>query len=136
MSLTYTSRYASGRVESRSSRTCKARRSPTSNSPNHGHLQLWSCQRFALWISDTSLLPERLGRLNTQRASRRCRARKHTHDRHDDRRDHRRGDEIRGQAVGAPRKKQDETVAGNDPATELTAGAGENAAEHVPTSGA
>ena len=75
----------------------------------------------------TSTLPQRLGRLNTQRSARRCGARQHAHGRHDDGRDHRRDEEIRGQAVGAPREEQDEAVAGDDAAAELTTGTGEHA---------
>ena len=84
----------------------------------------------------TSHLAQRLGRLDTQRPSRRCGARQHAHDRHDDGRDHRQDEEIRGQAVGAPREEQDETVAGDDAAAKLTTGTCEHAAEHVPGVGA
>jgi hypothetical protein len=84
----------------------------------------------------TSTLPQRLGRLNTQRSARRCGARQHAHRRHDDGRDHRRDEEIRGQTVGAPREEQDEAVAGDDAAAELTTGTREHAAEYVPGVGA
>ena len=60
-----------------------------------------------------------------QRPARRCGAREHAHGRHDDGRDHRRHEEIRGQAVGAPREEQDEAVAGDDAAAELTTRLGE-----------
>src|SRR6185503_9724082 len=45
-------------------------------------------------------------------------------------------EEIRGQAVGAPREEQNAAVAGDDAAAELTTGTGEHAAEHVPRGGA
>src|SRR5918992_5048869 len=86
--------------------------------------------------SRRSNLPQRLGRLNTQRSARRCGARQHAHGRHDDGRDHRRDEEIRGQAVGAPREEQDETVAGNYAAAELTTRTGENGTQHASGAGA
>ena len=73
-----------------------------------------------------STLAQGLGRLNTQRSARRCGAREHAHCRHDDGRDHRRDEEIRGQAVGAPREEQDEAVTRDDAAAELTSGTGES----------
>jgi hypothetical protein len=60
----------------------------------------------------------------------------HADGRHDDGRDQRRGDEIRGQAVGAPREEQDEAVAGDDAAAELTTGTGEHGTQHAPGVGA
>jgi hypothetical protein len=77
-------------------------------------------------------LPQRLGRLNTQRPARRCGARQHAHGRHEDGCDHRRDEEIRGEAVGAPREEQDEAVAGGDAAAELTSGTSENRTQHAP----
>ncbi len=65
--------------------------------------------------SSTSILPQRLGRLNAQRPARRGGARQHSHRGHDDGRDHRRGQEIRCQALGAPREEQDEAVSRDNP---------------------
>src|SRR6185295_14157105 len=84
----------------------------------------------------TSNLPQRLGRLNTQRPARRSGARKHADRRHDDGRDRRGGKEILGQTVGAPREEQDETVAGDDAAAELTTRTGEHTREHSLGAGA
>ena len=44
--------------------------------------------------------------------------------------------EIRGQAIGVPRDEEDEGVAGDDAAAELTAGTGENGPQHPPAIGA
>ena len=84
----------------------------------------------------TSTLPQRFGRLNSQRASRRSGARKHAHHRHDDGHDRQRDEEIRGHGVGAPRDEQDDAVACDDAAAELTTGAGENATQHASGVGA
>ena len=43
---------------------------------------------------------------------------------------------IRGQALGAPREQQDEAVAGDDAAAELTTGTGEHGTQHAPGVGA
>ncbi len=55
MSLTYSSRHASCRAERRSSRTCRARRSPmSSDPPNHGRFEFGSCAAHALDQMNTS----------------------------------------------------------------------------------
>src|SRR6187397_2221668 len=83
-----------------------------------------------------STLPQRFGRLNSQRASRRSGARKHAHHRHDDGHDRQRDEEIRGHGVGAPRDEQDDAVACDDAAAELTTGAGEHGTQHASGIGA
>ena len=80
----------------------------------------------------TSTLPQGFGRLNTQCSARRCGARQYSHGRHRSRTYHRRGEEFRSQTIGAQREEQDEAVAGDDAAAELTTSTGEHGTQHAP----